>query len=138
MLGAQNLILPVGTTKIGTQEYPVMLNSSPIQVTDLNDLPVKTINGAPLYLKDVGHVRDGFQVQTSMVHVEGKRGVLLSILKNGGASTLDVINGVKKALQGVEAILPKGLKITPLFDQSIYVRASIADVVRRKPPSPRG
>src|ERR1700733_9973539 len=110
VVGAQNLVLPAGTTKIGNQEYPVVLNSSPLKAEDLNDLPIKTVNGTPVYLKDVAHVRDGFQVQTSLVHVSGKRGVLLSILKNGGASTLDVIAGVKKALQGVIPALPKGLK----------------------------
>jgi len=86
VIGAQNLILPAGTTKIGTQEYPVVLNSSPLKASDLNDLPIKTVNGTPVYIKDVANVRDGFQVQTSLVHVSGKRGVLLSILKNGGTS----------------------------------------------------
>jgi multidrug efflux pump subunit AcrB len=129
-IGAQNLILPAGTTKIGTQEYPVVLNSSPLQADDLNNLPIKTANGTTVYIKDVAHVRDGFQVQTSLVHASGKRGVLLSILKNGGASTLDVVSGVKKALALVSTSLPKGLKVTPLFDQSLFVRASIDGVVR--------
>ena len=130
VIGAQNLILPAGTTKIGTQEYPVVLNSSPLKASDLNDLPIKTVNGTPVYIKDVANVRDGFQVQTSLVHVSGKRGVLLSILKNGGASTLDVVAGVKKALGEIGSAVPKGLKITPLFDQSLYVRASVEGVVR--------
>jgi len=130
VIGAQNLILPAGDAKIGTQEYPVVLNSSPIKADDLNDLPVKTFNGTPVYIKDVAHVRDGFQVQTSLVHVNGKRGVLLSILKLGGASTLDVVAGVKKVLLDIVPILPKGLTVTPLFDQSIYVRASVEGVVR--------
>jgi multidrug efflux pump subunit AcrB len=129
-IGAQNLILPAGTIKIGPQEYPVVLNSSPLKADDLNDLPIKTVNGIPIYIKDVAHVRDGFQVQTSLVHVAGKRGVLLSILKNGGASTLDVVAGVKRALQQIAPTLPKGLKVTPLFDQSLYVRASVEGVVR--------
>jgi multidrug efflux pump subunit AcrB len=129
-IGAQNLILPAGTTKIGTQEYPVVLNSSPLQADDLNNLPIKTANGTTVYIKDVAHVRDGFQVQTSLVHASGKRGVLLSILKNGGASTLDVVAGAKRALALVSPTLPKGLKVTPLFDQSLYVRASIEGVVR--------
>jgi len=128
VIGAQNLILPAGTTKIGTQEYPVVLNSSPIKAADLNELPIKTVNGSQVYIKDVAHVRDGFQVQTSLVHVRGKRGVLISILKNGGASTLDVVAGVKGALQSL--VLPAGLKVTPLFDQSLYVRASVEGVVR--------
>ena len=129
-IGAQNLILPAGNTKIGNQEYPVILNSSPVKADDLNNLPIKTVNGTPIYIKDVAHVRDGFQVQTSMVHVSGKRGVLLSIMKNGGASTLDVVAGIKHALESVYPILPKGLKVTPLFDQSLFVRASIEGVVR--------
>ncbi len=129
-IGAQNLILPAGNTKIGTQEYPVILNSSPIKADDLNNLPIKTVNGTTVYIKDVAHVRDGFQVQTSMVHVSGKRGVLLSIMKNGGASTLDVVAGIKEALKQVIPTLPKGLKVTPLFDQSLFVRASVEGVVR--------
>jgi multidrug efflux pump subunit AcrB len=128
-IGAQNLILPAGNAKIGTQEYPVILNSSPFRADDLNGLPIKTVNGTPIYIRDVAHVRDGFQVQTSLVHVSGKRGVLLSIMKNGGASTLDVVSGIKKALALAAATLPKGLKVTPLFDQSLYVRASIDGVV---------
>jgi multidrug efflux pump subunit AcrB len=130
VIGAQNLILPAGTTKIGTQEYPVVLNSSPLKAEDLNNLPIKTVNGTPVYIRDVANVRDGFQVQTSLVHVSGKRGVLLSIMKNGGASTLDVVAGAKKALQEVLPALPAGLKVDPLFDQSIFVRASVTGVVR--------
>jgi multidrug efflux pump subunit AcrB len=129
-IGAQNLILPAGTVKIGTQDYPVILNSSPLKADDLNNLPIKTVNGIPVTIKDVAHVRDGFQVQTSLVHVGGKRGVLLSILKNGGASTLDVVAGVKKVLRQLTPTLPKGLKVTALFDQSLYVRASVEGVVR--------
>ena len=130
VIGAQNLILPAGTTKIGNQEYPVVLNSSPPKAEDINEMPIKTVQGIPVYIKDVANVRDGFQVQTSLVHVSGKRGVLLSILKNGGASTLDVVAGVKKELEGLASVIPKGLKITPLFDQSLFVRASVTGVVR--------
>jgi multidrug efflux pump subunit AcrB len=130
VIGAQNLILPAGTTKIGTQEYPVVLNSSPIKAADMNNLPIKTVNGTTVYVRDVANVRDGFQVQTSLVHVSGKRGVLLSIMKNGGASTLDVVAGVKKALQELGSSIPSGLKVAPLFDQSLYVRASVTGVVR--------
>jgi multidrug efflux pump subunit AcrB len=130
VIGAQNLILPAGTTKIGSQEYPVVLNSSPVKAEDLNNLPIKTVNGTPVYIRDVANVRDGFQVQTSLVHVSGKRGVLLSIMKNGGASTLDVVAGVKKALQDMASSIPAGLKVTPLFDQSLFVRASVSGVVR--------
>ncbi|HEY4990356.1 MAG TPA: efflux RND transporter permease subunit, partial [Opitutaceae bacterium] len=130
VIGAQNLILPAGTTKIGKQEYPVALNSSPVNADELNGLPIKTVNGTQVYIKDVAHVRDGFQVQTSMVHVAGRRGVLLSILKAGGASTLDVVAGAKRALQEISSSIPAELKVTPLFDQSLFVRASVDGVVR--------
>jgi multidrug efflux pump subunit AcrB len=129
-IAAQNLILPAGNAKIGAQEYPVILNSSPLKADDLNNLPIKTVHGTTVTIGDVAHVRDGFQVQTSLVHVAGKRGVLVSVLKNGGASTLDVVSGVKRALALVAPALPKGLRVTPLFDQSLYVRASISGVVR--------
>jgi multidrug efflux pump subunit AcrB len=129
-IGAQNLILPAGSAKIGNQEYPIMLNSSPPKADQLNDLPIKTVKGTTVYVRDVAHVRDGFQVQTSLVHVAGKRGVLLSIMKHGGASTLDVVAGVKRALRATLPSLPKGLSVTPLFDQSLFVRASITGVVR--------
>jgi multidrug efflux pump subunit AcrB len=131
-LAAQNLILPAGTAKIGKQEYEVVLNSSPIDAKGLNDLPIKTVNGTPIYIRDVAHVRDGFIVQTSIVHADGQRGLLLSILKAGGASTLDVVNGVMAklpaAIQAVQGA--KDLKVTPLFDQSIFVRASVQGVVK--------
>lgn len=129
-INAQNLILPAGTAKIGKQEYQVRLNSSPDAVAQLNDLPIKTVNGTTIYVKDVAHVRDGFSVQTNIVHSDGKRGVLLSILKHGNASTLDVVSNIKKALPGIEQAMPSGLKITPLFDQSIFVRASVEGVVK--------
>jgi multidrug efflux pump subunit AcrB len=136
-LASQNLILPGGTTKIGTQEYQVYLNSSPDKVAELNDLPITTRHGTTIHIKDVAHVRDGFQVQTNVVHtgVErgGKRGVLLSIMKAGNASTLDVVDNVKKALPGIMAGLPaesKDLKINLLLDQSVFVRASVEGVVK--------
>ena len=133
----QNVILPAGSTKIGAQEYPVLTNSSPLKVTDLNDLPIKTIANPDgtktvLYVRDVASVRDGFQVQTNVVHANGKRGVLVSIYKNGGASTLDVVKGVLDKMPIVQAGLPpnaKDLKITPLFDQSVFVRASVEAVI---------
>ena len=100
-VNAQNLILPAGTAKIGTQEYQVRAQQQPRRASsELNDLPIKTVNGTTIYIKDVAHVRDGFQVQTNIVHVDGKRGVLLSILKSGNASTLDVVDDVKSALPG--------------------------------------
>jgi multidrug efflux pump subunit AcrB len=126
----QNLILPAGTAKIGNQEYQVLLNSSPIQADQLNALPIKTVNGATVYIKDVAQVRSGFLIQTSVVDVNGKRGVLLSILKAGGASTLQVVNAVKKALPGIQETLSKELSITPMFDQSLFVKAAVEGVVK--------
>jgi multidrug efflux pump subunit AcrB len=129
-IGAQNLILPAGTAKIGEQEYQVRLNSSPDTAIALNDMPIKTVNGTTIYVRDVAHVRDGYQVQTNVVHSGGKRSVLLSILKQGNASTLDVVEAVKKALPEAQKSLPPDLKIQMLFDQSIFVRASVEGVVK--------
>jgi multidrug efflux pump subunit AcrB len=129
-IGEQNIILPAGTAKIGNQEYPVELNGSPTAAADLNNLPIKTVNGIPIYVRDVANVRDGFSVQTSFVHADGKRGVLLSILKNGGASTLDVVSGVMARMQDMKGELDEGLTITPVVDQSLYVRASVNGVER--------
>src|SRR6185437_2638281 len=95
-----------------------------------NNLPIKTVNGTTIFIKDVAHVRDGFQVQTNIVHTDGKGGVLVSILKSGKYSTLDVVNGVKKALPQIKTTLPPDLTITPLFDQSVFVRASVEGVVK--------
>jgi len=129
-VNAQNLILPAGSTKIGKQELPVRLNSSPEAVATLNDLPIKTVNGTTVYIKDVAHVRDGFIVQTNVVHTNGKRGVLLTILKTGNASTLDVVANVKKALPQIQTTLPQDLKIELLLDQSVFVRAAVLGVVK--------
>jgi multidrug efflux pump subunit AcrB len=126
----QNLIVPAGTIKVGDTEYAVRLNSSPELLSDLNNLPVKTVNGATVYLKDVATVRDGFSVQTNIVRTNGTRGVLLTILRNGQASTLDIVNKVKAALPRIEAAMPPALKVRQLFDQSLFVRASINGVVR--------
>ena len=128
-VAAQNLIIPAGLAKIGSQEYPVRINSSPEAIEALNDLPIKTVNGTTVYIRDVAHVRDGFVPQHSMVHVDGKRGALLSIYKSGNASTLDVVKKVRERLPGVLATLPKELKVTPIFDQSLFVRASVVGVV---------
>jgi multidrug efflux pump subunit AcrB len=128
-VNAQNLILPAGTSKIGTQEYPVRLNSSPEVAAEINEMPIKTVKGTTVYIKDVANVRDGFQVQTNVVHSGGKRGVLLSVLKQGNASTLDVVEAVKKALPEARKQLPPDLDIDMLFDQSIFVRASVEGVV---------
>src|SRR6202522_454414 len=126
----QNLIVPAGTIKVGDTEYAVRLNSSPEILSDLNNLPVKTVNGATVYLKDVATVRDGFSVQTNIVRTNGTRGVLLTILRNGQASTLDIVNKVKAALPRIEAAPPPALKISQLFDQSVFVAAAISGVVK--------
>ncbi len=129
-LSLQNLILPTGTVKVGTREYLIQLNSSPDLISSLNDVPIKTVNGAPVYMRDIAQVRDGYQVQTNIVRTDGKRSALLTVLRHGGASTLAVVDGVKKLLPAVEATLPPALRITPLFDQSLFVRASVSGVVR--------
>src|ERR1700686_1606444 len=129
-LGLQNLILPTGTVKVGTREYLIELNSSPDLVSGLNDVPIKTVNGAPVYMRDVAQVRDGYQVQTNIVRTDGKRSALLTVLRHGGASTLTVVDGVKKLLPTLAATLPPALRINPLLDQSLFVRASVSGVVR--------
>ncbi|MGD0127191.1 MAG: efflux RND transporter permease subunit [Terriglobia bacterium] len=126
----QSLILPAGTAKVGDREYLVMLNSSPTVVTALNDLPVKTENGATVYIKDVGHVRDGFAVQTNIVREDGRRGALLTVIKNGNASTLDIVRKVRATLPRILSSLPPELKVKQLFDQSLFVRAAVNGVVR--------
>src|SRR3982751_3500964 len=131
-INLQNLILPSGTAKIGTQEYYVRLNSSPGVVDAINDLPVKTVNGTVVFIRDVAHVSDKYMPQTNLVHAEGKKGALVSIYKLGNASTLDIVKRVKEAVPRIFPRLPnsKELKITPLFDQSVFVRASIMGVVK--------
>ncbi len=129
-LNAQNLILPAGDAKIGNRDYFIEMNSSPLTVPAMNDLPVKTVNGATVYMRDIGQVRDGFAVQTNIVRENGRRGALLTVLKNGQASTLDIVNEIKTALPKVAAGLPPALNIKPLFDQSLFVRAAINGVVR--------
>jgi CzcA family heavy metal efflux pump len=129
-LGNQNLILPSGTAKIGGYEYDVDMNSSPKTVAEINDLPVKVVNNSTIYIRDVAHVRDGFSPQTNIVRQDGKRGALLTILKAGNASTLDVVQGVKDLLPKLANTLPPQLKMQALADQSIFVRASISGVIR--------
>jgi CzcA family heavy metal efflux pump len=129
-VASQNLIIPAGIAKIGAQEYPVEMNSSPEALSELDDFPIKTVNGTTIYLHDVAHVRDGYVPQHSMVHVDGKRGALLSVLKSGSASTLDIVRRVRERLPGVLATMPKDLNVTPLFDQSIFVRASVYGVIK--------
>jgi multidrug efflux pump subunit AcrB len=129
-IGNQNLIIPAGTSKIGQFEYDVDLNSSPATVEAFNDFPIKVVNGAPVYIRDIGHVRDGFSPQTNIVRQDGGRAVLLTVMKAGNASTLAVVDGVRKMLPVVAATLPPELKVQPLADQSVFVRASIAGVIR--------
>ena len=129
-LNLQNLILPAGDAKIGDRDYLIQLNSSPGLVSSMNDLPIKTVNGATVYMRDVANVRDGYAVQQNIVRVNGRRAALLTVLKNGAASTLNIVASVKKALIRIAAGLPPELNILQLFDQSIFVRAAISGVLR--------
>ncbi|HVO98571.1 MAG TPA: efflux RND transporter permease subunit [Bryobacteraceae bacterium] len=127
---AQNLIIPAGTSKIGQFEYDVDLNASPKTVQELNDLPVKSGNGTTTYIRDVAHVRDGFSPQTNVVRRDGMRGSLLTVQKVGATSTLDIVQKVKDALPAIRAALPPELRIEPLADQSLFVRAAVNGVIR--------
>ncbi len=129
-IAAQNQINPVGFAKIGSFQYNIALNNSPTAIADFNDLPVRTVGGATIFMRDVAHVRDGAQPQQNIVHVDGKRSVLLTVLKNGKNSTLAIVQGVKDKLPGLKAILPPQIKIAPIGDQSLFVRAAISGVVR--------
>jgi len=129
-LAAQNLITPVGTEKIGTFEYTLQLNNSPDKIEDLGNLPIKTVNGAMVYIRDVATVRDGNPPQTNIVHVDGNRSVLMMVLKAGSVSTLDIIAGIKQKVQEYKASLPDALKINFIGDQSIFVRGAITGVAR--------
>ena len=129
-LNNQSLIVPAGTAKMGDRDYFIHVNSSPTTIQGLNDLPLKVTNGSVIYIKDVAQVRDGYAVQTNIVRENGRRGTLLTILKNGQASTLDIVQAVKKALPGVLAGLPSALEVKPMFDQSIFVQGAIVGVVR--------
>ena len=129
-VNAQNLILPSGSVKFGPLEYNVEMNGTPQTIAELNDLPVKTSNRSTLYMRDVAHIRDGFAPQTNIVRQDGNRGALMSIYKNGNASTLQIVAGIKNIVAQAAQSLPPELKITSLFDQSLFVRASINGVVR--------
>ena len=129
-INAQNVILPSGTAKIGAFEYLVETNSAPEKIAELNDLPVRSVNGAMVYVRDVAHVRDGFPPQTNIVRVDGQRASLLSVIKTGDASTLSIVAGVRAKLEALKNQLPPTLRMQPLGDQSIFVRASISGVVR--------
>ncbi len=129
-IGAQNVIAPSGTMKIDKFEYQVEPNSAPTVLNELNDLPIKTVNGAVIYVRDVAHVRDGSSPQTNIVRVDGHRAILMNIMKIGKASTLDIIKGVRSKIEGMKGSLPPTLNIVPLTDQSIFVRGAISGVVR--------
>jgi multidrug efflux pump subunit AcrB len=129
-LAAQNLITPVGTQKIGRYEYTLQLNNSPSDIEELGNLPVKVVDGATVFIRDVAHVRDGAPPQTNIVHVNGDRSVLMTVLKNGSASTLAIIAGVKQRVAAMKDALPADLKIVPIGDQSLFVSGAIAGVAR--------
>jgi multidrug efflux pump subunit AcrB len=129
-LSLQNVILPAGTAKLAGTEYQIKVNSSPILLDELNTLPIKTVNGATVYMKDVAQVRDGFSVQSNIVRTNGARGVMMTVIRTGKASTLAIVNNIKAALPRVLATIPPELKVVTLADQSVFVRASIQGVVR--------
>src|ERR1700754_4300666 len=129
-VNAQSLTLPAGTAKIGKTQYVVRTNATPASIDDLNNIPIKFVDGATVFVKDVGQVHDGWLVQQNVVRQNGRRSVLLSIVKNGNASTLTVVNAVKDALKSARAAAPDGLNINELFDQSVFVKDSIAGVLR--------
>ena len=129
-VSAENLILPAGTQKIGSTEYAVELNGSPSTIQELNDIPLKQINGHMIYLRDVAHVRDGFAVQQNIVRSDGVRATLLTVIKSGAASTLDIVARIKAAVPQVAKTLPPGLEIRTLLDQSLFVRAAVQSVIK--------
>ncbi len=129
-IGAQNLILPAGTEKIGGLEYFVKVNSSPVSIDDLNNLPISTHNGTVTYIRDVAHVRDGYAPQTNIVRLGGRRALLETVLKTGKASTIDIINNINAKLPQIRAVMPPDLRIEALSDQSVFVRAAISGVIR--------
>jgi CzcA family heavy metal efflux pump len=129
-LASQNQIVPAGFAKIGSYQYAVRLNNATDTVEEMNDLPVKMVNGATIYMRDVAHVRDGASPQSNVVHVDGSRAVLASIFKTGNASTLDVVQGVKEALPLIKSQLPDSFKIDLLADQSLFVKAAVTGVAR--------
>jgi multidrug efflux pump subunit AcrB len=129
-LAQQNVLTPVGTEKIGKFEYTINLNNAAAKIPDLGNLPIKNVGGAMVYMHDVAHVHQGGAVQTNIVHVDGGRSVLLSVFKNGETSTLDIVSGIKRMVGIIQPSLPDELKIKPIADQSLFVRASIQGVVR--------
>src|SRR5580658_697907 len=129
-INAQNLIAPSGTMKVGSYEYAVETNSAPPIVDELNNMPIRAVNGAVVYIRDVAHVRDGFPPQTNIVRVDGQRAALMNILKTGSASTLDIIAGIREKLPPIMAQMPPQLRVSALNDQSIFVKSAISGVVR--------
>ncbi|MDB5714853.1 MAG: efflux transporter permease subunit [Sphingomonadales bacterium] len=129
-IAAQNQINPAGFVKIGSLQYSVKLNNSPASVAALNDIPVKVVNGATIYMRDVAHVRDGSGPQTNVVHVDGARSALLTVLKNGATSTLAIVQGIKDKLPGLQETLPANLKVIPVGDQSLFVKGAVEGVVK--------
>jgi multidrug efflux pump subunit AcrB len=128
-LAAQNLITPVGTQKIGSFEYTIQLNNAPSVISELGDLPIKTVNGAMVYVRDVAQVRDGNPPQTNIVHVEGSRSVLMQVLKNGSTSTLQIIQSIKERVEQLKSIVPPNLNINLIGDQSLFISAAISGVI---------
>ncbi len=122
-LAAQNLITPVGTQKIGSLEYTIQLNNAPSVISELGDLPIKSVGGAMVYVRDVAQVRDGNPPQTNIVHVEGSRSVLMQVLKNGSVSTLAIIESIKERVEQLRAIVPPNLNIALIGDQSLFINA---------------
>jgi multidrug efflux pump subunit AcrB len=129
-ISAQNLILPAGTEKIGPLEYYIKLNANPTQIEDLNGIPIRTQRGGIVYIRDVAHVRDGYAPQTNIVRVDGKRAILMNVLKTGKSSTIDIIKGINERLPLLRAALPEALQIRALSDQSIFVHSAISGVIR--------
>lgn len=129
-VASQNLILPAGTSKIGQFEYDIALNASPKTIRELNDLPIKSVGNSIIYVRDVAHVRDGFSPQTNVVRRDGQRGALVTVMKTGSASTLDIVASVRSKLKQIATTLPPELKIDPVADQSLFVRAAVNGVLR--------
>jgi len=128
-LAAQNLITPVGSQKIGQFEYPILLNTSTQTIAELGDMPIKTVNGAMVYVRDVGQVRDGNPPQTNVVHVEGSRSVLMQILKNGSISTLAIIKGIREKVEQLKSLVPENMTMALIGDQSLFINAAISGVI---------
>lgn len=129
-INLQNLILPTGTAKMASREYTVSLNGSPTAISELNDVPVKSVNGSTVYMRDVAQVHDGYSVQTNVVDKDGRPSVVLTVLKGGNASTLDIVERVRKALPQIQSTLPPDLHVDIVSDQSVFVRASVNGVIR--------